>query len=307
MIGRKALGKSRVPQPLRAIYQKANRAQGALDSSHRALPNFFVAGAQRGGTTSLFIYLLRHPLVFGPRRAKGVHYFDTSYSRDVDWYRSHFPRRSTLDRHARRHHVVPAVGEGAPYYMYNPLIAPRIAALIPDARIIMILREPLERALSHHNHERTRGFERLGVEEAFECEPERLAGEHARMRDEENYVSHHDIHFSYIGRSRYADQVEQYLEIFGRDRLLVLDSSRLNTSPASTVREATDFLGLPALEHGEYPHYNEREHDPVSPALRERFGPLFEESNRRLAALVPGRLSWLDTDVVTYDKLPKAG
>lgn len=306
MIGRKALGKSRVPQPLREIYQWVNRSQGRFDASRRVLPNFFVAGAQRGGTTSLFIYLLRHPLVFGPRRAKGVHYFDTAYQRDVDWYRAQFPRQATLDRLARSHAVVPAVGEGAPYYMYNPTIAPRIAALIPDARIIMILREPLERALSHHNHERSRGFERLEPSDAFEAEPRRLAGELERIRSNDLYVSHRHIHFSYIGRSQYGDQVAQYLDIFGRDKVLVLDNARLKQDPAATVREATDFLGLPPLERAEYPRYNEKAYDPVSPELRERFGVLFEESNARLAELVPGRLSWIEGDREMY-AFPKTG
>jgi len=294
MIGRKALGRSRVPQPVRDVYQWVNRSQGRLDASRRVLPNFFVAGTQRGGTTSLFIYLLRHELVFGPRRAKGVHYFDTSYHRSVDWYRAQFPRQTTMDRLRQEHGVPPAVGEGAPYYMYNPTIAPRIAALAPEARVIMVLREPLERALSHHNHECTRGFEHLRAAEAFDAEPERLAGELARLEADEQYVSHNDIHFSYISRSRYADQVAQYFDLFGRNQVLVLDSARLNEDPAATVREATDFLGLPALEQQDYPRYNQRAHDPVSPEMRERFGPLFEESNAKLAALVPGRLSWLE-------------
>lgn len=305
MIGRKALGKSRLPQPARDAYQWVNRAQGRLDASKRALPNFFVAGTQRGGTTSLFIHLLHHPLVFGPRRAKGVHYFDTSFDMDLNWYRAHFPRRSTVQRLHDEIGAVPAIGEGAPYYMYNPLIASRIAGVVPDARIIMILRDPLERAVSHHNHEVSRGFEDLSLIDALNAEPERLAGETERMRADASYVSYEHIHHSYIGRSQYADQLERFLKLFARDQILVLDSSSLSLDPAGTVREATDFLGLPPLVvDPEIPRYNTRVHDPITPGLRERFGPLFAESNRRLSQLVPGRLSWLDQNdnVVPIDR-----
>ena len=131
MIGRQALGKSRLPQPARELYRWANSTIGRLDASRRALPNFLVMGTQRGGTTSLFIYLLQHELVFGPRRTKGVHYFDTNAHRSVSWYRAHFPRTAVLDRAADEHGVVPAVGEGSPYYMFHPTIPERAAALLP--------------------------------------------------------------------------------------------------------------------------------------------------------------------------------
>ena len=295
MIGRKALGKATaLPQPVRDVYVWLNRNIGRIDPSPRVLPNFFVVGTQRGGTTSLFIYLLAHELVHGPRRAKGVHYFDTNYDQSVEWYRSNFPRASTIAKQRSVSGAQPAVGEGAPYYLFSPRIPERIHEVSPQARIITVLREPLDRAISHHNHEVTRGFETLTMPEAFETERDRLAGEVERMISDPTYVSKPHIHHAYLSRGRYAEQLERYFDLFGRDQVLVLDSVKLMSEPELTVRLATDFLGLPPMTGIDYPLYNQRDHDPVSPDIRDRFGASFEESNARLRELLePGTLSWL--------------
>ena len=292
-VGRKALGKRSLPEPARRVYHWVNTYSGRLDATSRCLPNFLVVGAQRSGTTSLFLYLLEHRLVFGPRRAKGVHYFDTGFDRSTEWYRAHFPRRSSLERLAAESGMTPAVGEGAPYYLFHPAIPERIAALVPDCRILIVLREPLDRAVSHHAHEVRRGFETLPLVEALEAEPERLAGEEERLIADPSYVSPAHIHHAYIGRGQYAEQVERYLDRFGPDQVLVLDSAALKEDPESTVGRATEFLGLDPITDAEYPLYNKRDRDPVGAELRARFGSRFEESNARLRELVPGRLSWL--------------
>ena len=295
MIGRKALGKATaLPQPVRDVYVWLNRNVGRLDPAERALPNFYVVGTQRGGTTSLFIYLLAHELVHGPRRAKGVHYYDTNYDKSIGWYRGNFPRVKTLAEHGAAAGAEPAVGEGAPYYLFSPTIPARIHRVTPNARIIAVLREPLDRAISHHNHEVKRGFETLGLEEAFDAEAGRLAGEVDKLLADDSYVSLPHIHHAYLSRGQYAEQLERYFSLFGRDNVLVLDSSALSERPEETVRIATDFLGLPPMTGVDYPLYNKREYDPVDPDIRAKFGPAFEESNNRLRELLdPGTISWL--------------
>ncbi len=294
MIGRKALGKSALPEPVRDAYVWLNRNVGRLDPRQRSLPNFYVVGTQRGGTTSLFIYLLAHELVHGPRRAKGVHYYDTNFHESVSWYRSNFPRSATLKAQAAEHGAEPAVGEGAPYYLFGPTMPGRIHSVTPNARIIAVLREPLDRAISHHNHEVKRGFETLELEAAFEAEESRLAGEVDKLIADPTYVSKPHIHHAYLSRGQYAEQLERYFDLFGRDNVLVLDSAALSERPEETVRVATDFLGLPPMSGVDYPLYNKREYDPVDPGIRAKFGPVFEESNARLRELLgPNAISWL--------------
>jgi len=295
VIGRKALGKkTALPAPVRDVYVWMNRNVGRLDPRPRVLPNFFVIGTQRGGSTSMFIYLLAHELVHGPRRAKGVHYFDTNFDESLDWYQGNFPLQSTIDAQRELHGVTPAVGEGAPYYLFHPTIPQRIHTVTPNARMIAVLREPLARAISHHNHEVQRGFETLSLIEALEAEDGRLEGEEQRIIDDPNYVSQPHIFHAYLSRGQYATQLRRYFDTFGRDQVLVIDSAKLQSEPEATVRQTTDFLGLPPIVGGDYPQYNKRNHDPVDESIRARFGSRFDESNEELRELLgPGVLSWL--------------
>ena len=295
MIGRKALGKSEsIPKPVTDAYVWLNRNIARLDPRPRVLPNFYVVGTQRGGSTSMFIYLLAHELVHGPRRAKGVHYFDTNFHETIDWYRGNFPLKSTIDAQRAEHGADPAIGEGAPYYLFHPTIPQRIHDVTPKARIIALLREPLSRAISHHNHEVVRGNESLSLVDALDAEEGRLDGEEQRIIHDSAYVSKPHIFHAYIGRGQYADQVQRYFDIFGRDQVLVLDSAKLQSEPEATVRQATDFLGLPPIVGGAYPQYNKRSHDGVDEAIRTKYGPRFDESNERLRELLePGTLTWL--------------
>ena len=295
MIGRKALGKkTALPEPVRDVYVWLNRNVGRVDPRPRVLPNFYLVGTQRGGSTSLFIYLLGHDLVQGPRRAKGVHYYDTNFDQSLSWYRSNFPLQSTIDAQRREHGATPAVGEGAPYYLFHPTIPQRIHEVTPEARIIAVLREPLARAISHHNHEVARDNETLPLLEALEAEQGRLAGEEERIIADPTYISKPHIFHGYVARGQYADQVQRYFDLFGRDQVLILDSAKLKSETEATVRKATDFLGLPPLVGGSFPEYNKRVHDPVDESIREAYGHRFDESNQRLREMLePGTLSWL--------------
>jgi len=157
-----------------------------------------------------------------------------------------------------------------------------------------VLREPLDRAISHHNHEVKRDFENLGLVEAFEAEAGRLAGEVDKLLADPTYVSKPHIHHGYLSRGQYAEQLERYFDLFGRDNVLVLDSAALSERPEETVRVATDFLGLPPMSGVDYPLYNKREYDPVDPEIRATYGSVFDASNARLRELLPeGTLSWL--------------
>ena len=115
-------------QPTKAAARKVAIAGGDVlgraTAQRRVLPNFLILGGQRCGTTTLFKTLLQHPCVLGPTFRKGIHYFDLQPDESVEWYRSHFPTKSRLDRLQRRTGVLPAVGESSPYYMWHPL-APR--------------------------------------------------------------------------------------------------------------------------------------------------------------------------------------
>ncbi|MCP3855852.1 MAG: sulfotransferase domain-containing protein [Actinomycetia bacterium] len=284
LIGRRDTGQRRsIPGPLRRALKSSRLAAARADAGRRPLPDFLVIGGQRCGTTSLFRYIAQHPGVVRPSLDKGIHYFDTNYTNGVGWYRAHFPR-SKGSRLAF---------EASPYYLFHPLIPARIASLIPDAKLITVLRDPVARAISHHNHERERGFEDLDLLDAIEAEPGRMAGEIEKMVTDPGYVSYAHQHYSYVGRGRYADQLERYQALFPADRLLVLDSDELSREPATAMGRVTDFLGLDPLTGGTYDKWNGYRYDKGDDEVRARLAEAFADSDARLPTLLGWTPEWM--------------
>jgi Sulfotransferase domain len=280
-----------IPAPVRAVVRNAVWTYGRATSASRPLPDFLVIGAQKAGTTALYAYLRWHPAVLGPSW-KEVSFFDRHYPRGEAWYRGHFPNQLRLRLAKRRAGTSPAVGEASPSYLFHPLAPRRALELVPDVRLIAILRNPVERAFSHYNHEVALGREPLAFEEAIEAETERLEGEVERMLREPTYFSHAWWNYTYLGRGRYAEQLERWLEVFPRDRLLVLTTDELSKAPAATYGRTLDFLGLERHLLPSFPRLNAREYGRLPPATRRRLVSHFAEPNARLGELLGRDLGW---------------
>ena len=260
-------------------------------SAARPLPDYLIVGTQRGGTTTLHHWLAAHPGVLPARLTKGVHWFDTDYGRSEAWYRSHFPSRRIRDAAARRLGYEPVVGEGSPYYMFHPYAPARIASVLPDPRLLVVLRDPIERAWSQYHHETARGFEDFPFEAALEAEAGRLAGEAERLEDP-RATSHSHQHHSYEARGRYAEQLEELWRQLGRDRVLVLFSDDLSADPVGTMTAVHRFLGLPAVAPDTERRWNLRAKPELSEAARARLVEAFRGPDARLAELLGRPVPW---------------
>ena len=271
----------RIPRPARAVLRNVVWTYGRATSFARPLPGFLILGAQKAGTTALYAYLRWHPGVTGPAW-KEVSYFDRHYSRGVHWYRGHFPLRPG-DR---------LVGEASPGYLFHPLSPERVRATVPDAKLIALLRDPVDRALSHYHHEVALGREPLTFEEAIEAGPERTRGEEERLAREPGYFSHAWWDYTYLARGRYAEQLERWLAVFPPEQLLVVASDELAAEPGETYARVLEFLGAPAHALGSYPRVYEQRYAEMRPDTRRRLAEHFAEPNRRLCELLGRDLRW---------------
>ena len=261
------------------VTRASGQVMARLTGRARLLPTFLVIGTKRGGSTSLYEYLIRHPGVAGCLLQKGSHYFDVNFARGWRWYWSVFPL--DLGRGL-------ITGEASPYYMFHPLAPQRIAAALPDVRLITVLRDPVERAWSHYQYERRLDSERLDFQAALEREPERLAGEAERMTAEPGYSSFAHRHFSYLARGRYAEQLERIYALVPPSRVLVLQSEALFADPAAELLRVWRFLGLDRHLLGEVPVFKAGGHGEVMPEQSRRWlEHYFTPHNRRLYRL-PG-------------------
>jgi lipopolysaccharide transport system ATP-binding protein len=263
----------------------------------RILPSFIIIGAQRAGTTSLYDYLSRHPdvaVAVTPGDvwwSKEVHFFDYRFWRGLDWYRSCFPLASSRSI-ARRKGRDLVAGEATPTYLLHPAVPERVAATLPDVRLIAILRDPIERAYSHYQLMVRTRREKLSFEDALDAEEGRIAGEVERMLADPRYKSGAFRDHTYITRSLYADQVERWFEHFPREQLLVLGAEEFLTQPAETYERVLSFIGLRPWRPQEFAPRNRATYAPIDPRTRARLEQRFAEPNARLFELLGREFAW---------------
>jgi Sulfotransferase domain len=211
----------------------------------REAPSFLIAGAQKAGTTALFNYLGRHGSFRRPL-LKDVHFFDLNHRRGLEWYLSHFPSKAAMARLRRRTGANTATGEGATYYLFHPWAPARVAEAFPEIKVIILLRDPVKRAVSHYHHNVRMGRERLPMREAFERESDRIGTEAARLEVDPNFQSLNHQHFSYLARGAYAGQLRRWHRHFPSEQILTLCSEEFSASTDEIFRQACHFIGIPS-------------------------------------------------------------
>jgi len=279
-----------IPRPMRRLIRPMVYAYCKLTAGLRLLPGFLIIGAQRSGTTFLYNNLIRQP---GIARAltKEIHFFDVRFEKGARWYQAYFPLRlhATVERLRGGQYLT---GEASPYYMFHPCVPARVARTLPQVKLIALLRNPVDRAYSHYQHERGRGFEMLTFEAAIDQETERLAGEVDRMLRNERYNSYNHQHYSYISRGMYVDQLTRWLCVFPREQLLIVQSEQLFAEPAATLEQVRTFLELIPARSRTYHHRDYPRYPKLDARIRDRLTAYFKPHNQRLFDYLGRYFDW---------------
>lgn len=240
------------------------RARPSDGQRELALPNLIVIGAQKCGTSVLHYYLSLHPEV-SMSNPKELNFFiaERNFERGIEWYSRHF------DPSAR------CRGEASPNYTAYPQhlgVPERMAAALPDARIVFIVRDPIERIGAHwiHNYAKRR-----------------------EKGDLRTTLLHPNT--SYVTRSKYHMQLARYLEHFDAEQILVLDQRELRDERMPTLRRLFEFAGVdPGFEH---PKFEQERHSTSRKKRATRLGMRVQSLSRtQLGRRVPRR-AWLALDV----------
>jgi hypothetical protein len=254
----------------------------------RTLPDFLIIGAQKSGTTFLYQLLVQHPHV-KPSFAKEVHYFDLNFRKGDNWYRSHFPLQ-------KRNSSPYITGEASPYYLFHPHAPRRASAVVPDAKLLVLLRNPVDRAYSHYQHQVKRvsgeARETLPFEEVIEAEEKILPGEVGKMLQDDSYASSGHRTRSYLSRGIYVDQLLLWSGFFRREQMLVLKSEDLFNDTTNALERVLDFLEIPHWTPKTYSIPNKREYAGVSPLMRQRLNEYYKPHNQRLYEYLGVDLGW---------------
>lgn len=252
-----------------------------INSLVHAKPDFFIIGTQKGGTTSLYNYLVQHPCVLSSNE-KEIHFFSDKYHKGLSWYSGQLPSLYKKYRHALKIHHKPLTGEATPYYIFHPLAASRIKQVCPNAKIIMMLRNPVDRAFSHYRYHVKLGEESLSFKEAIEAEASRLRGEVEKMMEDESYFSKNLKLYSYLKRGVYIEQVKRWYGLFPGRQILVLKSEDFFANTEGNYNKVLEFLGLPEYTLTSFKTFNVGKEVAMDDDVRSMLVDYFRPFNQEL-------------------------
>ena len=241
-------------------------------------PDFLIIGAAKCGTSSLYNYLSHHPQILLPHK-KELDFFWKRYDYGIDWYLAHFP--TITDREDF------ITGEATPNYIRFPLVAQRIKKHFPDIKLILLLRNPVDRSISWHYHKLNSGLVKKDLETAILTGIKNLAS-----FSEEDIINSGYYKLDSVISSLYIYKVRSWLELFNREQILILKSEDFYSNPAKTMEEVYNFLGLPNYPLAKYSKINGGSYNPADEEIRNVLRDYFEPYNRQLEEYLGMEFNW---------------
>lgn len=256
----------------------------------KILPDFLIIGCAKGGTTSLYYYLIQHSNI-ASASGKELWFFDTNFKRGLIWYRSNFPTVFFKYYEKIIHHQKIITGEASTNYIFHPLAAKRTYSVLPDAKIILLLRNPIDRAYSSWAMHVRRGTEKLSFEEAIKQEEERIAGEEQKILENEYYDSFKLMHYSYLKRGIYIEQIKKWMKLFPKNRFLIIKTEDFKLNTKKTMSEIFDFLEVPNFDVNQK-RENVGKYTEMNPETRNLLIEYFKPHNKKLYKYLGRNFDW---------------
>ena len=277
---------------IRGLYQKLfyqfyQRNIYALTGPIRSLPDFIIIGTARSGSTSLYYNICQHPCVLSAAYDE-LGYFDSNFHLGLNWYRSLFPTLFSkwIVKQKKQFAIT---GEDTPFYIWNPLVAKRILKILPKIKLIVVLRNPVDRAYSNYHLGIRAGSENLSFEDAIQIELKKLN----EINDEfEHNVEKYTIPRSYIAKGFYANQLKIWLELFNSEQLIIISTEDLESNPQGTLDRIYDFLKIPK-NHKLIPEKQKKASYPkMKNETRKFLIDLYKKHNAELFAMIEQKFDW---------------
>ena len=260
-----------------------------LTSSFRTLPSFFVIGGVRCGTTSLYHYLGQHNCIKQATYDE-LGYFDDNFHLGLNWYRSLFPTKFTQKKIESEYKKF-LTYDVTPFYIYNPLVVDRIFKFSPNAKIIAVLRNPIDRAYSNYNQKmQDEGDTKTTFEEIVYSEIEKI--ENNENNQENNAFLVDEFYELLLARGFYAKQLEFWFKKFPRKNILLISSEELATNTDKTISEIFEFLEVPDQKINDLTKQNKIKYPKMKDSTREILINFFKPHNEKLFGMLGRRFNW---------------
>ena len=278
--------------PYRFSFEKLYRK---MTSRLRQLPDFIIIGAGRAGTTALYSYLIQHPLIAAAstdnnESVADLHFFEYIISNNIQWYKSHFP---ILFSKSNKHKNSFITGEYTSTYMYHPDVPKRIFNLLPKIKLIVILRNPIDKAYSTYQQQFRFGEYTTSFEDAINAEFRRIdLNKDFPELNSNNYDFENFVAQNIIRHGVYADYLETWLKIFDRKQILILNSDDLKKSTKETLRRVFNFLNVSNYDIKDTSQVNVGKYPTINKITRKKLIEFFKPHNQRLNKLLDTEFDW---------------
>jgi len=270
-------------------HQLLRRHYYAITAPNRVLPDFLIIGAKRCGTTSLFSHLPEHPSI-AKSHHDNIGFFNDNFHLGVNWYKSFFPT-ITYKKKIEKQHGKFLAFDVTTKYMESKITAKNIKKIKPEMKIIIMLRNPIDRAYSQFNLSVKEKTEKLNFEEAISEEMNRLKTDISNYHEKELLeFPNHDRH--YIKKSLYAMQLKPWFNIFPRKNILVLSTEEFRDNAEKIYNTIFNFLDLPKVQIKNKKHMQKGEYPPMNKEIRQELIKFFREYNMNLFELIGKNFEW---------------
>ncbi|NQE33671.1 tetratricopeptide repeat-containing sulfotransferase family protein [Microcoleus asticus] len=239
------------------------------------VPNFIIIGSQRCGTTSLYTYLAQHPQILTPIK-KEMDFFSWHFDRGIDWYLAHFPPMPPGEQFV--------TGEASPSYFDSREAPERLYSAFPEAKLVVLLRNPVDRAISQFYRLTGLNWEARSLDRVISDEIERLSQNPEYIIGEEPG--------NYLARGRYIEFIKKWRAFFPREQLLILKSEDFYAGAATTLKQVLEFLDLPEYQLSEYQNANPGSYQPVNQSVRDWLRDYFRPYNQELEEYLGRQFDW---------------
>ncbi len=241
--------------------------------------NFLIIGVGKSGTTSLFYYMCQHPQILPPIQ-KELDFFNLKFELGIDWYLAHFspiPNEGGF-----------LTGEATPWYLGTDGVEEKVFQLFPNIKLIVVLRNPVARAISHY-YMNLSMTENRSLEEAITSEMTILRGIGDPTQVSEKYWQ---TEKGYLWFGLYSYFLEKWMALFPREQFLILHSEDLYNQTANTLQQVFEFLEIPDYSLSDYPKYNSGSYPNISNELRQKLSDFFRPHNQKLEDYLGKKFDW---------------
>ena len=265
-----------------SYHRFVKRGLSGITASSRVLPDFIISGTVRSGTTSLYYNICEHPSVL-PADYDEIGFFDSNYHLGINWYRSMFPTEKEMER-VKKETNFAITGEDTPFYFWKKEAAERILKDIPNPKIIIIFRNPVDRAYSNYQLGIRKKTETLSFEDAID--------EEMNFLEKHSFRESVDRRRSYLSKGFYENQIKIWFNVFPREKIHILSTEDMQKNPEKTLLKIFQFLGIPNYTLKNPQKQKSSEYKKMDDKTREILLNFYKPYNEKFFQIIQERFDW---------------